>query len=177
MHKKKRGFFFTLDAVMALTVIGIGFFLVLTAYLFVPPRSQTEAIAQSALQFLSTTAIENLNDPYAGIGGELWESGKISQRDNTLLQQIAHFEAKGDRETAELFVDAILDEIVPMNYGFQIKVNGNSLYPLVESSELIASKQETDLLIAREIVVYGVLNTTTFEIWGPSAVQIMVWHE
>ena len=162
---------------MALTVIGIGLFLMFSAYLFVPSRSQTENTAQSALSFLTTTQIENLNDPYAGIGGELWQQGKITQQKNTLLQQIAEFEAKDDAATGELFVGAILDEIVQENYGFQIKVDGQFVYPLAESQAMIDSKENTDLLIAKESISYGILNSTTFEVWGPSRVQILVWHE
>ena len=141
MQKRgKRGFFFTLDAAFALMVIGIGMILMLSAYLSAPGTSQTGAIATDALSFLSTTLIENLNDPYAGISGTLWNQGKITQPKNTLLQQIGEFSAKGDEETG-------------------------------------ASQESTDVLISMKSLVYGVLNTTTYELWGPSVVVIRVWHE
>lgn len=162
---------------MALTVIGIGIFLMLSAYLFVPPRAQTEVIAHDALIFLSTTQIEDLNDPYAGIGGTLWTQGKITQQENTILQQVGEFEAKEDTATAELFIIAIIEQIVPANYQLEIKINGDPIYPRNETAAIVASRDKTDLLISKKAIVYGLLNATSSDLWGPSQVQLMVWHE
>lgn len=171
----KRGFFFTLDAVMALMIVGIGLFLVLSAYFFVPSVSRTEVISQDALTFLSTTTIENLNDPYAGIGGTLWDEGRITQPENTLLQQIGEFKARGDEATASLFITALLENIVPENYGLQVEVDGGSIYPL-QAEQAEASQAGTDVLISKETIVYGISNTTTYDLWGPSVVRVKVWH-
>ncbi len=177
MQKRgKRGFFFTLDAAFALMVIGIGMILMLSAYLSAPGTSQTGAIATDALSFLSTTLIENLNDPYAGISGTLWNQGKITQPKNTLLQQIGEFSAKGDEETASLFISSIVGEVIPEHYLLQILVDGKSVYPL-QAGTVGASQESTDVLISIKSLVYGVLNTTTYELWGPSVVVIRVWHE
>ncbi len=161
---------------MAISIIGIGMFLVLSAYLVAPTASQTDIIAQDALSFLSTTTIEGLNNPYAGIGGTLWQQGTITQQKNTLLQQIGDFRAKGDLATAYLFITALLEEIIPENYGLQILADGQSMYPL-QTLQAEASQEKADILIAKEAIVYGILNTTTLDLFGPSVIVVKVWHE
>lgn len=174
MHK--RGFFFTLDAIMSLIILAVGMFLFFTAMLSVPSTPQTELIAEDTMAFLSTTAIENLNDPIAGIGGALWQQGKITKDKNTLLQQIGEFYAKSDPQTAEQFIQAVMADNIPQSHYAQIAVENQLLYPLAEPQEQTLSKQNTGLLIAKTDVVFGVTNTTTFNLWGPYEITLSVWQ-
>jgi hypothetical protein len=175
MHK--RGFFFTLDAIMALTILAVGMFLLLSVLLAVPQRSQTEIIAADTMVFLSTTRIENLNDPAAGIGGTLWQQGKITKEKNTLLQQIGELYAKGDTASAEQFIQAVVEDNIPQSHFAQVHADGQRVYPLVEPQEQTASKQSTGLLIAKTEVTYGITNSSTFELWGPVEIRLSVWQK
>jgi hypothetical protein len=174
MHK--RGFFFTLDAIMSLIILAVGMFLFFSAILFVPSAPQTELIAEDTMAFLSTATIGNLNDPVAGIGGTLWQQGKIDKEENTLLQQIGEFYAKSDFQTAEQFIEAVMADSIPQSHFAQIAVESQLLYPLAEPQEQAASKQNTGLLIAKTEVVFGFTNTTTFDLWGPYDVTLRVWQ-
>jgi len=174
MHK--RGFFFTLDAIMALTILAVGMFLVFSAMLVVPTRSQTEIIAADTMAFLQTTTIENLNDPIAGIGGSLWQQGKITKEKNTLLQQMGEFHAIGDHTTNEQFIEAVVGDFIAENHMVQVHINSVSAYPQIPSEELVTSRQSTDLLIAKTDIIFGIMNTTNFEMWGPTTITLSVWH-
>ena len=80
---KKRGYFFTLDAVLGLFIIVIGVFLVTSSYVSVPQPAQVGLLSDDLLNFLSNTKIKNLNNQYAGIGGDLWSQRIITDADNS----------------------------------------------------------------------------------------------
>ncbi|HLF66081.1 MAG TPA: hypothetical protein VI522_00535, partial [Gammaproteobacteria bacterium] len=104
MPSKKRGYFFVLDAVLGLFVIAMGIFIISTSYVNVPQLTQVSLLADDLLVFLSNTKIKDLNNPYAGIGGQLWKDGVITDADNSLLQQVGEFYATNKLDTAEKFV-------------------------------------------------------------------------
>ena len=65
---------------------------------------------------------------------------------------------------------------VCITFAGPVLVDGKSVYPL-QAGTVGASQESTDVLISMKSLVYGVLNTTTYELWGPSVVVIRVWHE
>ncbi len=172
----KKGFFFTLDAIMSLTILAVGMFMFFTAILAVPYTPQTEVVALDTMNLLSTTTIENLNDQTAGIGGTLWRQGKITNEKNTLLQQIGEFYAKSDQASAQQFIQAVVANNIPENFFAQIAVDNTLFFTVPEPTEQALSKQNTQLLIAKTDVVFGVMNTTTFDIWGPYEIRLSVWQ-
>ena len=78
MLLKKRGYFFVLDAVLGLIVLVTGVVLITSSYINAPQPVQVELLSDDLLNFLSNTKIKDLNNPYAGIGGELWKQGEIT---------------------------------------------------------------------------------------------------
>src|SRR3989344_2866463 len=48
----------------------------------------------------SVTKIKDLDNNYAGIGGQLWKNGTITDSENTLLQQVGEFYASSQLDTA-----------------------------------------------------------------------------
>lgn len=174
--RNKKGFFFILDALLALTVVSVGVFLLVSSYSFTPTRPQTEVILEDVYTYLSDTEIQELNDPYAGIGGELWNTRVITEQENTLMEQIGELHAKGDDAITEAFIDAAVSDLIPPQFRLQVAVDGDSVYPDTEDQALIGSRERTPLLLAKSTVVYGLLNLTTQELWGPSTVTVSVWQ-
>ena len=86
MIHKKRAYFFVLDAALGIFVLAIGAFLIASLYINLPEPSQVGLLSDDFLNFLSNTQIKDLNNPYAGIGGQLWKDGSITNKDNSLLQ-------------------------------------------------------------------------------------------
>ncbi len=172
----KKGFFFTLDAIMSLIILAVGMFLFFTVILAVPQTSQTQIIAEDTIAFLGTATIQNLNDPIAGIGGLLWEEGKITKGTNTLLQQIGEFHAKGDYDSAEIFIQAVMAEGIPQSHFAQVSIGNLLLYPQVETPEESLSKENTAFLIVKTEPVFGIMGDGTFDLWGPYEIKLSVWQ-
>jgi len=173
---KKRGYFFTLDAVLALAVLVIGVFLITAHYINVPQPVQVSLLADDLMGFLSNTKIKDLNNAYAGLGGQLWNEGLITDADNSLLQQIGEFYTANNLDIAEEFIQSVSKDSVPPQFLFEVWINDGIVYPKSPSQEHIRSKNSTSLLLTSKKITFGILNKTTSDVWGPYKAEVFVWE-
>ena len=176
MQPKKRGYFFVLDAMLGLFILIIGVFLVTSAYVNIPQTTQVQLLSGDLLNFLSSTKIKDLNNPYAGIGGELWNQQDITDADNSLLQQIGEFYAKKKFDVAEKFIHNISAGVISPQFTYEVWINDVLLYPKTPSSEHLDSKSNTKLLLTSKTITFGVINQTTGALWGPYKAEVFVWE-
>ncbi len=177
MLQKKRGYFFALDAVLALFVLIIGVFLVASFYIEAPQPAQVSLLSDDLMNFLSETKIKNLNNAFAGIGGVLWVNGTITDADNSLLQQIGEFYATENFDTAEKFVQNVSENIIPSQFLYELWINTTIIYPKEPSAEHNRSKNSTALLLTSKEITFGVINKTTSNVWGPYKAEVFVWEK
>lgn len=177
MKFKKRGYFFVLDAVLGLFILVIGVFLISSSYVNIPEPTQVGFLSDDLLKYLSGTKIKELNNPYAGIGGELWEQGLITEAENSLLQQIGEFYAKKNIDISEKFIENVSKEIMPPQYLYELWINDVILYPKVPSSQHLKSKDSTEILLTSRTITFGIINKTTGDIWGPYKVEVFAWQK
>jgi len=176
MMLKKRGYFFILDAVLALLVLVIGVFLITSSYVKVPQQAQVGLLSDDLLNFLSNTKIKDFNNPYAGIGGELWNNGLITEPDNSLLQQTGEFYATNRLDIAEKFISNVSSGIVPVQFRYEVWMNNVVLYP-TQTPEHAKSRNSTEILLTSKKITFGVLNKTTSDLWGPYKAEVFVWEK
>lgn len=177
MPFKKRGYFFILDAMLALTILVIGVFLVTSSYVRVPQPAQVSLLSDDLLNFLSHTKIKDLNNPYAGIGGALWSQGDITDADNSLLQQTGEFYAANKPDIAEKFIQNVSAGIIPPQFSYEVWIDDSLLYPKTPLAEHIKSRNSTGLLLTSKKLTFGILNKTTSNIWGPYKAEVFVWEK
>jgi len=171
----RKGYFFTLDAMMSLGILIIGSFLIFTSYASVPSRVQTAILAEDVMDFLSSTKIRDLNNPYAGIGGLLWQQGNITNADNTLLQQAGEFYYRNELGLAEKFIVNVTNELVPKPYKFEFWIDEYRIYPSSPSQEHVSSKNTTKILLPSKKLTYGILNKG-MDLFGPYKSEVLVWE-
>ncbi len=176
MHIKKRGFFFILDAVLGLFILVVGVFLVTSSYITAPQQAQVALLSDDFLNYLSNTKIRDLNNPYAGIGGELWSKGIIEDADNTLLQQIGELYARSELNISDKFIQNVSKEIIPPQYLYEVWINKFMVYPQNATSSHNLSKANTKLLLVSKKITFGVLNRTTSTMWGPYQAEVFTWQ-
>ena len=177
MLLKKKGFFFVLDAAMGLFVLIIGAFLIASLYTQVPQPTQVGLLSNDLLNFLSTKKIKDLNNPYAGIGGDLWNQGIITDPDNSLLQQIGKLYAANNLDIAEKFIQNVSAPVVPPQFNYEIWVDNVQLYPRNPSLQHTSSKASTELLLTSKKITFGFINKTTGQLWGPYKAEVFVWEK
>ena len=191
MPTKKRGYFFLLDAMLGLLVLIVGVFLITSSYVKSPQPNQVGLLSGDLLDFLSSTKIRDLNNPYAGIGGELQARGYITEIDNSLLQQIGEFYEKdedkikfplpsGETEPyldiAEKFIQSVSAGVVPLQFRYEVWINEAMLYPKNLTVGHANSKNVTELLLTSKKLTFGIANKTTSQIWGPYKAEVFVWE-
>ena len=176
IKNKKRGYFFVLDAVLGLLILVLGVFLITSSYVNVPQPTQVKLLSDDLLNFLSNRKIRDINNPYAGIGGELWQQGVVTSGDNSLLQQIGEFYATDNLGIAEKFIQNLSKDVVPSQFEYEVLINGVLVYPKTPSAEHIKSKSNTDILLISKKITFGILNKTTGDLWGPYKAEVFVWE-
>ena len=173
---KKRGYFFVLDAVLGLFVLIIGVFLITSSYVNVPKPTQVGLLADDLLNFLSNTKIKELNNPYAGIGGELWKQGIITDGDNSLLQQIGEFYATNKLDIAEKFIQNVSKGVMPEQFRYEVWLDNTLLYPQTITPEHEKSRNSTEILLTSKKITFGIINKTTSNLYGPYKAEVFVWE-
>jgi len=74
----RRGYFFLIDSILALGVLAVGAVLIFTFYATIPAIEAPTILSEDIMDFYTGNQIKEINDPYAGIGGTLWDEGKIN---------------------------------------------------------------------------------------------------
>ena len=165
-----------LDATLGLFVLVIGVFVVLSFTLEVPHTAQVGFITNDVMSFLSSTKIKNLNNQYAGIGGELWKQGTITDQENNLLQQAGEFYYRGNVDLAEKFLQNVSNQIVPPEFRYEILIENSRVYPRNPDPGHTSSKDRTNLMLTSKKLTFGIANKTTSEIWGPYKAEVYAWQ-
>ncbi len=169
----KRGYFFLIDSMLALGVIAIGGFLVFSLYAQAPSKAEPAILSEDVMDFFANTKISEVNNPYAGLGGALWAQGKITNAENSLLQQVGIFYANNDIATARTFIEELTKNTLPPQYTFEFWIDGQLLYPEAEQSQ---SKNAANVLVPSKKMAYGILNQQTGDLFGPYTAKVLVWQ-
>jgi hypothetical protein len=171
----KKGYFFTLDAMLSLGILVLGSLLLLASFTSVPSTTQTSVLADSVMDFLTLTKIKEFNNPHGGIGGVLWNQGKITNEDNTLLQQIGEFYYKNELVIAEEFILNSTENLIPGQFSFEFWIDDLLLYPSSPSQTHLDSKATTKILLPTKKITYGILNESA-DFFGPYDVEVLLWE-
>lgn len=125
MNKIKKAYFFSLDALIALIVIVA---VILVAVPIVKQRTLEMNIQEDVIKSLSSIKIEELDNAYSK---ELIAEGKITNLDQSVLEQIGEFYAK-EMPEAQLLADSIFSNM-------DIKENTGIWF----NNQLIAARNST----------------------------------
>lgn len=169
---EKRGYFFTLDAIIGLTMLAIGIFLFYSVSTPFPTLySQPLSLSQDILDALAQIKLYEFNNAFID---ELRATENIKRMDNTVLEQIAIFylESKinpNKLTLASRLVEELVKGSVPQQYGFNLKIEDELIY------ETSAISARTDIITSSKTMVMGVISkASTF---GPLTAEVNVWQK
>ena len=172
---KKKGYFFILDAILALTILFIGILLITSSFVKKQDTAQVDFLSVDLLDFLSAKKIKDFNDPYAGIGGDLWRQGLITDEENTLLQQIGQFYSTGRYDIVEKFISNASAAIVPAQFNFEFWIDGTMMYPQYPDDAHYLSRDNSQVLLKSQDITFGIINKTATKVFGPYNVEFFLW--
>lgn len=172
----RRGYFFLIDSILALGVLAIGAFLIFTSYINLPSKEEPTILSDDIMDFFADNKIKDVDNPYAGIGGELWQQGIINNSEYTLLQQVAVLYTNSNLVEAEKFIINLTGNSLPPQFVFEFWMDNLLLYPKSPSPGHLASKSSTKVLIPSKKIVFGILNEETGDMFGPYNTDVLVWR-
>ena len=194
----RKGYFFIIDSILALSVLAVGAFLIFTFYSQEAVSAPTDTISEDLMSLLADNKISGINNLEIGLGGTYWSSQEAidcngapitPDSESTLLQQAAIFyeQKKLTSENcyvsiiARAFVEKLAQNNLPKNYNFEFWINDDLTKELIYSSEdeyiqESASKAAAKILMPSKKIVYGILDQQTGDVFGPYSAEVLVWR-
>jgi len=179
---QRKGYIFSLDAIVAIGVMVVGIVLVLLSLSYKPTESQVVFLSQDMVNALYSTRIYDLNDQDYLYVHYLKQNGTITHMENTILEQIGElyyrnvtFKCQWCLGAARRFTQNLTRYSIPEQYSFEIIVNNLTIYERNGTNPSLSSaKNESRLLMTSRRIFSGFMNTTAM--WGPYTAEVAVWQ-
>ena len=121
----KRGMYFTVDSIIAVSIIFLTLYLVTSSYQEERQENPTYQKASDLVKVLSSTEVSELNNTYVKA---LIANGTITRVNNTLLEQMGEFWANNQGGQAQEFITSIASEVVSSQFGMSILLDNEEMY-------------------------------------------------
>jgi hypothetical protein len=168
----KRGYFFTLDAFIAVAVIILELVLVFSVSNDSSEQAQTEFFSQDLISLLASTRIYELNNEYVD---SLEDNGTITNSYYTVLEVVGELFFLNKTSVISSIISNVTADVVPENYGFQILMQNQSVYVKnVKNEDFYLNLAKYDVLVTSKRIVSGEYNRSFF--WGPFRTEVRVWR-
>lgn len=174
----KKGYFFSIDVVVATIIITIGIFLVFFAHSNEPYSTATSYLANDIISILASMKVNEIDNAYVN---NLTENNTITNYDYTLLEQMGEFYYKmkqypsqGWEEILEKYTENICYSMTPQQYEMQVLIKEQDAEDYEEVYQTNDNQEEAIVLTSSKRVVYGVIDK--YNLWGPYVVEVRVWQ-
>jgi len=121
----KKGFLFTVDSIIGASIIITGILLINSFYIVEPSYTSLDYTSHDLINALSTLTIGEVNNSYVT---ELISNGKISNTDNTILEQIGEFWVLNKTDMCQKLTENITSDLFPPNIGFSIVIGDEEVF-------------------------------------------------
>lgn len=173
---RKKGYFFAVDAIIALFVLVLGTVLALSFFSYEVPEKQVSFISNSIMEFLYTNRIKDINSEYIGPNRKLHNNKNITELENPLIIQLGEFYYRNQTENCDFCMDLItntLDNVsgnfMAPGYSFELYIENNLVY-----NKTVKDSENSTILIPSKTVISGIYNET--QLWGPYRVEVRSWR-
>ncbi len=161
---KKRGFFYVVDAFVAVSILIVTLLLMYNTSLNKPVEAQTSTLSFDFMELLSGTIIAESSSTYIN---ELRDQGVIKHTDLTLLEQAVEFYNSNPSLAIE-FLNGTFQDILPPQYSGIIEIDDYVVYSQINKPE-----DQADILIPAKRIVFGVDDPQNIYVY---TVLIKVWE-
>ena len=168
LNFKNNGQVFIIDLITASVLAVLTFGIFFTYYYFAdPPESLYNDVFELS-DAMATIKINDLNNDFVR---DLFIAQKITDIDNTILQQISDFYMKGNLADAQNLTSELTKLYVTKKVGFQITLNNGTSSLILDSSNRFGSKDDARVIVNLEKRIVGFsdsnpyIHTYEFEVW------------
>lgn len=166
----KKGYFFTLDAFIAMSILVLCVVLIFSIHAAKPYPMQSIFISDDMMYYLSSTKCYELQNEYVM---NLTRDGNITMPENSLVEQIAVFYVRGKGGIARNLTRQVAGSMMPSKYGVQLRIyNSTHIFEDTLNGGGIG-QTESRMLISSKVVLFGLENDTS---WGPLTAEVRLWQ-
>jgi hypothetical protein len=167
---KRGAYFFVIDAFVGASIIFLSLIIIFTSYSIIPETSPTLRAMADYTGFLMNTKIRQFQGDYVE---QLINDSNITDRDNTLLDQLTEFYYRNQTGENTLvmmanFTKEVSKGIVPEQRGLAVYLNNSLIYnstpKLMQQSNLVLSSQKLTFKRINETYIYG-----------PIILEVRIW--
>ncbi|MGM5485043.1 MAG: hypothetical protein ACQEP1_04190 [Nanobdellota archaeon] len=173
---KKKGYFLTIDAFIAVSVVVVGVAIIIAQYSFTPYEPQNIFYSEDLSDFLTSTQIYEINDQNYTYLSKYKSNGNITDMRNTVAEQLVEFayrngsECPDCAEMASNMIDEFVNETVSEKFSYSVKLKNDSrtfvlsrsnTTPINDSELVTPSKKIASAFVNRSFVV----ETLEVDVW------------
>lgn len=168
MPNKKRGIFFTIDAILAAGILFLVILLVSNSYVFELDKAQVSSMSQDSIRVFTNLNVNEIENDYVKT---LISTQVITRENNTFLEQIGEFWAEDNIELAKNFTKNVIDSLVPARFGLGVYVDGEEIYSrnksitrnLISSRKIISGIEKEKPIdgFTSKVLLSGIKSKTT----------------
>lgn len=176
-QKGKKGIYFTLEAIIALLVMSVGFGIILYLFLVLskPPISAVQTELYDTVE-LFTIPIDSIGNGTCSASSDLVLDGNITDTSNTFFNQLGEFYYRYTEKDcdycADILSQCIIDFVAYRNIeeqNLKINIEGTTWYKNGTIDE-----ENATVLFPFKVLLLGVYNHSVM--WGPYTGEVQVWR-
>ncbi len=197
--RSKKAYFFVIDAFVAVLILSLGIYIILSSYIEQIERDQPAFTSKAMVAFMSNMTIGRYNSDFKfsrlmGVGQTA--PNFIKNYENSLLDQVGEFYFReqlppfpsnllglpSDIKFSEELVRDVVEKIVPEQYEVEVIMKD----PFLRQSIVIYSrnvnplfqKDKSFLLVPAKTIIMGDIKADdmSLKIWGPYIIEVHVWQ-
>ncbi len=161
----RHGFIFTVDVMLCMIVLVIGFVLVWSSLTEEPPKEQPYFLADDVATIMATTINADILDKI----DSFVERGAITNLEYTIFEQIGEFYVKNEMDDAFRYTKLFAQNILPPQYSIAILFENEAVY---NKTKALPPEKAAFLISAKRMVVM-VANES--QLLGPYTAEVRVW--
>ena len=171
MAMNKKGFFFTIDSILAGGIVLITIIFASSVYLSEQPIFHLNYLSQDLIRTLSTLTVEEINNEYLNS-----LSPSDVDKDNTILEQIAEFWADDNLEYANKTMSNVTDLFIPNTMGFGLWIDNEAIYTRDRPMEKSLVSSKKILSGVEKGKSGGLTRNNPPALFGPVIIEVRVWQ-
>ncbi len=199
--RSKKGYFFIIDAFVAIMILSIGMYLVLSSYMAFAERDQTVLSSRSLVDFMSGVSIaeydsEHKFEDIMGLSSPD-RPNLIRRYDNSIAEQIGEFYFRElmspypdnpngvplHANPSKTLARDVVESIVPHQFEVEVLLNdhvsGQSILIYSRSDQPRFDEDDARLLVPHKTIIMGDFEDDETEhpiLWGPYVLEVRVWQ-
>ncbi|HLD87504.1 MAG TPA: hypothetical protein VJB12_05590, partial [Candidatus Nanoarchaeia archaeon] len=115
----KKGVYFTVDAMIAVSIIFITLLLITSTHVSKKENTSSASAASDIVHIFTQAKVSELDNPYVQL---LINDGTIKNSNNTVFDQLGEFWALVQYDLAQRFVSNISQDLVPSQFGMMVVI-------------------------------------------------------